>query len=426
MSVDPQQFLRELFATAIDAAHPQQVLEAHLPKDRSGRVIVIGAGKAAAAMAQVVERCWQGEVSGLVVTRYGHGAPCEKIEVVEAAHPVPDAAGQAVAKRVFELVSNLTEDDRVIFLLSGGGSALLALPAAGITLADKQSINKALLKSGATIGEMNCVRKHFSAIKGGRLGKACWPATVYTYAISDVPGDLATVIASGPTVADPSTSAEALAILKRYGIEVPASVRNWLQSPESETVKPGDPSLARSHFQLIARPQQSLEAAAVKARQAGFSPLILGDLEGESREVAKVHAGIARQVVLHGQPLAAPCVILSGGETTVTVRGNGRGGRNAEFLLSLTDSLKGLPGVYALAGDTDGIDGSEDNAGAIMTPDSYARAAALGLSASDELDNNNGYGYFEALDALIVTEPTRTNVNDFRAILILESPKHDA
>ena len=426
MSVDPQQFLRELFATAIDAAHPQQVLEAHLPRDRSGRVIVIGAGKAAAAMAQVVERCWQGEVSGLVVTRYGHGAPCDKIEVVEAAHPVPDAAGLAVAKRVLELVSDLGEDDRVIFLLSGGGSALLALPAAGITLADKQSINKALLKSGATIGEMNCVRKHLSAIKGGRLAKACWPATVYTYAISDVPGDLATVIASGPTVADPSTSAEALAILKRYAIEVPATVRSWLQSAESETVKPGDPSLARSHFQLIARPQQSLEAAAVKARQAGFSPLILGDLEGESREVAKVHAGIARQIVLHSQPLAAPCVILSGGETTVTVRGNGRGGRNAEFLLSLTDSLKGLPGVYALAGDTDGIDGSEDNAGAIMTPDSYARAAALGLAACDELDNNNGYGYFAALDALIVTEPTRTNVNDFRAILILESPEHDA
>ncbi|AMS13548.1 hydroxypyruvate reductase [Pseudomonas chlororaphis] len=426
MSVDPQQFLRELFATAIDAAHPQHVLAAHLPSDRSGRVIVIGAGKAAAAMAQVVERCWLGEVSGLVVTRYGHGAPCEKIEVVEAAHPVPDAAGLAVAKRVLELVSDLSEQDRVIFLLSGGGSALLALPAAGISLADKQSINKALLKSGATIGEMNCVRKHLSAIKGGRLAKACWPATVYTYAISDVPGDLATVIASGPTVADPSTSAEALAILKRYAIEVPAAVRTWLQSPESETVKPGDPSLARSHFQLIARPQQSLEAAAVKARQAGFSPLILGDLEGEAREVAKVHAGIARQVVLHGQPLAAPCVILSGGETTVTVRGNGRGGRNAEFLLSLTESLKGLPGVYALAGDTDGIDGSEDNAGAIMAPDSHARAAALGLSASDELDNNNGYGYFAALDGLIVTEPTRTNVNDFRAILILESPQHDA
>lgn len=421
MSVDPQSFLRELFATAIAAAHPSQVLEPFLPADRSGRVIVIGAGKAAAAMAEVVERCWQGEVSGLVVTRYGHGASCRKIEVVEAAHPVPDAAGLAVAQRVLQLVSNLTESDRVIFLLSGGGSALLALPAAGITLADKQAINKALLKSGATIGEMNCVRKHLSAIKGGRLAKACWPATVHTYAISDVPGDLATVIASGPTVADPSTSAQALAILARYHIEVPAAVRDWLHNPESETVKADDPCLARSHFQLIATPQQSLQAAAVKARAAGFSPLILGDLEGESREVAKVHAGIARQIAIHGQPLAAPCVILSGGETTVTVRGNGRGGRNAEFLLSLTESLKGQPGIYALAGDTDGIDGSEDNAGAVMTPCSYRRAAQLGLSASAELDNNNGYGYFQALGDLVVTEPTRTNVNDFRAILILEA-----
>ncbi len=426
MSVDPQKILRKLFDTAINAAYPRQVLEAHLPSDRTGRVIVIGAGKAAAAMAEVVERNWQGDVSGLVVTRYGHGANCSKIEVVEAAHPVPDAAGLAVAKRVLEMVSNLTEDDRVIFLLSGGGSALLALPAEGLTLADKQQINKALLKSGATIGEMNCVRKHLSAIKGGRLAKACWPATVYTYAISDVPGDLATVIASGPTVTDPSTSADALAILKRYNIDAPKAAIDWLNNPASETVKADDPALARSHFQLIAKPQQSLEAAAVVARKTGFSPLILGDLEGESREVAKVHAGIARQIRLHGQPLAAPCVILSGGETTVTVRGNGRGGRNAEFLLSLTESLKGLPSVYALAGDTDGIDGSEENAGAIMTPGSYARAEALGLSAADELDNNNGYGYFAALDALIVTEPTRTNVNDFRAILILETDHHDA
>ncbi|WP_046486393.1 glycerate kinase type-2 family protein [Pseudomonas veronii] len=421
MSVDPQHLLRELFATAIDAAHPRQVLEPYLPADRSGRVIVIGAGKAAAAMALVVENAWHGEVTGLVVTRYGHGAPCQKIEVVEAAHPVPDAAGIKVAQRVLALISQLSEDDRVIFLLSGGGSALLALPAEGISLADKQAINKALLKSGATIGEMNCVRKHLSAIKGGRLARTAWPATVYTYAISDVPGDLATVIASGPTVGDPSTSQQALAILKRYGIDAPASVSSWLQNPASETVKPGDPLLARSHFQLIARPQQSLEAVAVKVRQAGFSPLILGDLEGEARDVAKVHAGITRQIVQHGQPLAAPCVILSGGETTVTVRGTGRGGRNAEFLLSLTDSLKGLPGVYALAGDTDGIDGSEDNAGALMTPTSYARAEALGLSACDELDNNNGYGYFAALDDLIITEPTRTNVNDFRAILILEA-----
>ncbi|WPC06895.1 glycerate kinase [Pseudomonas benzenivorans] len=422
MSIDPQSLLRELFSAAIDAAHPRQVLADHLPADRSGRVIVIGAGKAAAAMAEVIEREWQGEVSGLVVTRYEHGADCKKIEVVEAAHPVPDDAGERVARRVLELVSNLQESDWVIFLLSGGGSSLLALPAEGITLKDKQAINKALLKSGASIGEMNCVRKHLSAIKGGRLAKACWPASVYTYAISDVPGDEATVIASGPTVADPTTSAEALAILARYQIEIPANVRTWLQDPRSETVKPGDPVLSRSHFQLIATPQQSLEAAAEKARAAGFTPLILGDLEGESREVAKVHAGIARQVRLHGQPLEAPCVILSGGETTVTVRGNGRGGRNAEFLLSLTESLKGLPGVYALAGDTDGIDGSEDNAGALMTPDAYARAARLGLNARDELDNNDGYGYFAALDALIVSGPTRTNVNDFRAILILEEP----
>jgi len=426
MPLDPQALLRDLFATAIDAAHPRQVLADHLPADRTGRVIVIGAGKAAAAMAQVIEEQWQGEISGLVVTRYEHGANCKKIEVVEAAHPVPDAAGLEVAQRVLKLVSNLSESDRVIFLLSGGGSSLLALPAEGISLKDKQAINKALLKSGASIGEMNCVRKHLSAIKGGRLAKACWPASVYTYAISDVPGDEETVIASGPTVGDPTTSLEALAILMRYAIDIPANVRAWLLDPRSETVKPGDTWLSRSHFQLIARPQQSLDAAAKKALEAGITPLILGDLEGESREVAKVHAGIARQIVLHGQPIKPPCVILSGGETTVTVRGNGRGGRNAEFLLSLTNCLRGLPDVYALAGDTDGIDGSEDNAGAIMTPDSYARAARQGLSASDELDNNNGYGYFAALDELIVTGPTRTNVNDFRAILILGDSSNDA
>ena len=421
MSIDPPSLLRALFASAIDAAHPDQILADHLPADRTGRVIVIGAGKAAAAMAAALEREWQGEICGLVVTRYGHGAECRKIEVVEAAHPVPDAAGLAVAERVLALVSGLSETDRVIFLLSGGGSSLLSLPAAGISLADKQAINKALLKSGASIGEMNCVRKHLSAIKGGRLGHACWPASVYTYAISDVPGDDPSVIASGPTVADPTSTAEALEILQRYAIEIPPQVLNWLQDPRAETVKPGDPYLARSHFQLIATPQQALEAAAERARAAGITPLILGDLEGESRDVAKVHAGIVRQIIKHGQPLKLPCVILSGGETTVTVRGNGRGGRNAEFLLSLTESLQGLPGVYALAGDTDGIDGSEDNAGALMHPDSYQRAIELGISARAALDNNNGYGYFAALDDLIVTGPTRTNVNDFRAILILET-----
>lgn len=425
---DPQAFLLDLYRAAVKDAQPLYSMAQCLPKPPKGRTLVLGAGKAGGSMAQALEALWPADapLSGLVVTRYGHIPPrpeglAQRIEVVEAAHPVPDAAGLAAAERILALTEGLTEDDLVLCLISGGGSALLTLPAEGIDLEEKQRINRALLESGAAIGEMNCVRKHLSAIKGGRLARACWPASVYTYAISDVPGDEATVIASGPTVADPTTSAEALAILERYHIEVPANVRAWLEDPRSETLKPGDPMLSRSHFQLIATPQQSLDAAAQAARDAGITPLILGDLEGEAREVAKVHAGIARQVVLHGQPIAAPCVILSGGETTVTVRGNGRGGRNAEFLLALTEALQGLPGVYALAGDTDGIDGSEDNAGALMTPDSFARAEALGLRAADSLADNDGYGYFAALDSLIVTGPTRTNVNDFRAILILPS-----
>lgn len=418
MQPEPTKFLTDLFESAVNAAHPRQVLPKHLPKDRTGRALVIGAGKAAAAMASTLEKHWQGEISGLVVTRYGHGANCQKIEVVEAAHPVPDDAGLAVAKRVMGLVQDLTEDDTVIFLLSGGGSSLLSLPAEGISLSDKQQINKALLRSGASIGEMNCVRKHLSAIKGGRLAKACYPATLYTYAISDVPGDDPSVIASGPTVADPTTSAEALAILKRYEIDVPNNVRDWLNNPASETVKEGDPALARSHFKLIATPQQSLDAAATTATIHGIQPLILGDIEGESREVAIVHAGIARQIAKYGQPIKPPCVILSGGETTVTVKGNGRGGRNAEFLLSLTENLQGQEGIYAIAADTDGIDGSEDNAGAVTRPDSLARAAAEGVKASDCLDNNDGYGFFAVLEDLLITEPTRTNVNDFRAIYI--------
>ena len=427
---DPISLLERLFQAAVQRAMPEHCLGPFLPAPPKGRTLVLGAGKAGGAMAAAVDQLWPQDapISGLVVTRYQHIPPAyrdrqsqgqARIEVVEAAHPVPDEAGRRAAQRILAAASGLSEDDLVLCLVSGGASALLAAPAEGVSFEDKQAINKALLRSGAAIGEMNCVRKHLSAIKGGRLAKACWPASVYTYAISDVPGDEATVIASGPTVADPTTSAEALAILARYDIEIPENVRAWLEDPRSETVKPNDPCLSRSHFQLIAKPQQSLDAAAEKARAAGITPLILGDLEGESREVAKVHGGIARQVVLHGQPITPPCVILSGGETTVTVRGNGRGGRNAEFLLSLTEDLQGLPNVYALAGDTDGIDGSEDNAGALMTPDSYARAEALGLSAADELANNNGYGYFQALDALLMTGPTRTNVNDFRAILIL-------
>ncbi len=411
-------FLRDLFDAAVNAAHPARVLAPCLPAKRDGRLVVIGAGKAAAAMAQALEAAWEGELEGRVITRYGHGAACRKIEVVEAAHPVPDAAGERFARDMLQRVKGLSEQDEVIVLLSGGGSALLALPARGVTLQDKQAVNRALLRSGASIGEMNCVRKHLSAIKGGRLAQACWPAMVRTYAISDVPGDDPSVIASGPTVADPTTSADALAILRRNGIDAPASVVAWLWDPRSETPKPGDERLSRSHYHLIARPQCALEAAAEHARRAGIAPLILGDLEGESREVAKVHAGIARQIARHGQPLAPPCVILSGGETTVTVRGQGRGGRNAEFLLALNEQLAGHPGIHALAADTDGIDGSEDNAGAYLSPSTGARADALGLDGREALANNDGYGYFAALGDLIVTGPTRTNVNDFRAILV--------
>lgn len=420
MPIDAKPFLLDLFQAAVDAAHPQQVLARHLPADKSGRVVVIGAGKAAAAMANELESLWQGPISGLVVTRYGHGVPCRDIEVVEAAHPVPDDAGLEFASRVMRLVSNLGPEDQVICLLSGGGSALLSLPVEGISLQDKQQINKQLLKSGASISEMNCVRKRLSAIKGGRLAQACYPAQLHTYAISDVPGDEATVIASGPTVADPTTSQEALSILQRYQIEAPEQVLRWLSDPRSETLKDGDPCFSKSTYTLIATPQGSLDAAAAAAQAAGITPIVLSDcIEGESREVAKVHAAIARQIETRGQPFKPPCVLISGGETTVTVRGSGRGGRNAEFLLSLCEQLRGHPNIYALAADTDGIDGSEDNAGCLLGPDSYSRAQDAGLSPRDMLENNDGYGFFEVLGDLIHTGPTRTNVNDFRAILIL-------
>ncbi|MWL88788.1 glycerate kinase [Cupriavidus sp. SW-Y-13] len=412
--------LRDLFDTAVAAVSASHCLPPHLPQPPKGRTVVIGAGKAAAAMAQAVESHWQGELSGLVVTRYGHGAPCRRIEVVEAAHPVPDAAGQQAAQRMVELVQDLTADDLVLCLISGGGSALLAAPAPGLTLADKQAVNKALLRSGASIGEMNCVRKHLSALKGGRLALACAPARVETLLISDIPGDDPTLIASGPTLPDATTCADALAVIAKYGIEVPDAVRAHLESGAGETPKPGDARFAGHRSVTLASAQQSLEAAAARARELGLTPHILSDsIEGEARDVAEVHAAIARQIVAHGQPFQKPCVILSGGETTVTVRGNGRGGRNAEFLLALAVALDGLPGVHALAGDTDGIDGSEDNAGALLSPDTLTRAAAQGASARAHLDNNDGYGFFAALDDLIVTGPTRTNVNDFRAILIV-------
>lgn len=427
MTATETDLLRQIFRAAIAAVDPLQILKDHLPtpphrgsvSGRGGRVVVLGAGKAAAAMAKAVEDHWPGEIDdGLVVTRYGHGLPCKRIEVVEAAHPVPDARGQEAAGRILQKVQGLGHDDLVLCLISGGGSAIMTIPGEGLTLADKQAVNKALLKSGANIAEINCVRKHLSAIKGGRLAAAAYPAKVVTLLISDVPGDDPSVIASGPTVADPTTREDALAVLAKYNIVGPEAVLRRLHDPECETPKPGDPKLARSETRMLATPQRALEAAADAAAAAGYTPVILGDLEGEARDVALVHAGIARQIAKHGQPARAPVALISGGETTVTVRGKGRGGRNAEFLLALAVALDGQQGIYAAAGDTDGIDGTEDNAGAVLTPDSIARAALKGLSAKAMLADNDGYGFFSALGDLIVTGPTRTNINDLRVILI--------
>jgi glycerate 2-kinase len=417
--IDPRKLLREMFDAAVAAAQPSVSLPQHLPAPPRGRTLVIGAGKASAEMARVVEQHWKGELSGLVVTRYGYSVPCERIEIVEAAHPVPDQAGMAAARRIRELVSGLTEDDLVICLISGGGSALLALPDEALTLADKQAMNTALLKSGATISEINCVRRHLSAIKGGRLAAACHPAAVVTLLISDVPGDDPIDIASGPTCADRTTCADALAILQRYSIQVPPQVRELLESGRGESVKPGDPRLARSTLHLIATPLMALEAAAAVARAAGVPGHILGDsIEGEARDVGIVMAGIASHVAQHGQPFAAPCILLSGGETTVTVRGNGRGGRNVEFLLSLGVALNGHPDIHAIACDTDGVDGLEEIAGALLAPDSLARARALGIVPRAALANNDGHGFFQALGDSVISGPTLTNVNDFRAILV--------
>ena len=414
-----QALLRRMFDAAIASAQPALCIPAHLPAPPAGRLIVVGAGKASAAMAQAVERNWPGPLSGLVVTRYGYAVPCERIEIVEASHPVPDAAGEAAAERMLKLVSGLRYDDLVLCLISGGGSSLLPLPAAGLTLQDKQALNRDLLKSGATISEMNCVRRHLSAIKGGRLAAACHPARVVTLLISDVPGDDPINIASGPTVADPTTCADALAIVRRYGIELKPSLREVLETGAGESIKPGDLRLARSEVHMVATPQMALEAAASVAAAAGYAAHILGDaLEGEARDVGTVLGGLALQTANRGQPFTAPCVLLSGGETTVTVRGHGKGGRNVECLLSLALTLGGHPRIQALAGDTDGVDGQEEIAGALLAPDSLARAWALGLRPQDALANNDGHGFFGALGDSVITGPTLTNVNDFRAILI--------
>jgi len=419
MSAHPRQLLRAMFEAAIAAAQPALCVPRHLPPAPKGRLVVVGAGKASAAMAKAVEDHWTGPLSGLVVTRYGHAVPCRQIEIVEAAHPVPDAAGEAAARRMLDLVRGLTADDLVLCLISGGGSSLLPLALPGLSLADKQALNRALLASGASIGEMNCVRRHLSAIKGGRLAAACHPARVVNLLLSDVPGDQAIDIASGPTVADPTSCRDALDILRRYGIPVPARARELLESGEGESLKPGDACLPPIETHFIATPQMALEAAARVARAAGLNAHILGDaIEGESRDVARTLAGLALQTARRGQPFTPPCVLLSGGETTVTLRGRGRGGRNVEFLLALALALRGEPAIHALAGDTDGVDGQEDIAGAWLAPDTLARAWRQGLRPQERLDDNDGHGFFEALGDSVVTGPTLTNVNDFRAILI--------
>ena len=416
---NPKELLQQMFAAAVEAAQPVHCIPKFLPEPPKGRLIVIGAGKASAAMAKAFEDSWPGELSGVVLTRYGYQIPCQRIEILEASHPVPDAAGLAASRRILQTVQGLSADDTVVCLISGGGSALLTLPFDGISLEEKQAVNRELLRSGANICEMNTIRRHLSSIKGGRLAAACYPARVVNLLISDVPGDNPGDIASGPTVADATTCADALALVNRYGMSLPASAMAVLESGRGESVKPGDPRLSKVETHLITAPQIALEAAAQVAREAGITPYILGDaIEGEARDVGKVMAGLARQVAMRQQPFTPPCVLLSGGETTVTVRGQGRGGRNVEFLLSLAVSLDGLPGVYALAGDTDGVDGQEEIAGAYLFPDSLSRAWAKGIRPKDALANNDGHGFFEALGDSLITGPTLTNVNDFRAILI--------
>jgi glycerate 2-kinase len=425
--VAPREFLRSLFNVALAAADPYRAIAHAMPTAVSGRTVVVGAGKASAEMARAFEALWPGPLEGLVVTRHGHAAPCERIEIVEASHPVPDAAGQLAAQRILDLAGGLGVDDQLVFLVSGGGSALLALPAPGLTLEDKQAVTRALLRSGATIGEINTVRKHLSAIKGGRLAAAAAPARIVTLAISDVPGDDPAVIASGPTVPDPSTFAGAQAVLAKYGITEPRAVLAHLAAAAEETPKPGDPVFANARYTLIASTMQALAAAADAAQGAGVTPIVLSDrIEGEARDIGFMHAAIALQLRaglrVGGGAVPLPAVLLSGGETTVTVRGQGRGGRNSEFLLSLAAALGGAAGISAIACDTDGIDGTEDNAGAILLPDSIARAAAKGIAIKAALAQNDAWGFFDALGDLVVTGPTLTNVNDFRAILVVPQP----
>lgn len=434
---DPLVLLRQLYSAAVERALPHRVLPSFLPPPPKGRTVVVGAGKASGAMALAVEQLWPANapMTGLVITRDHHVPPeyrklCgdlaargnrPRIDIVEASHPVPDHRGLTATRAIADKVSGLTADDLVICLISGGGSALFTLPVDGLEFSDKQLVNSALLRSGANIGEMNCVRKHLSRVKGGRLAELCAPAQVVTLAVSDVPGDDPSVIGSGPTVPDESTCADALAVLTRYGIKLPTAVRRRLERGELETPKPGAAAFARCSTHVIATPEQSLQAAAALARTKGVRAHVLSDaIQGESRDVGYVHAALARRIARHDDPFQRPCVILSGGETTVTVRGSsGRGGRALEFVLATALELQGCAGVWALAADTDGIDGTDDHAGAVCTPDTLVRARALGLSARAALDANDTYRFFSALGDLVITGPTYTNVNDFRALLVL-------
>jgi len=420
--MEPRTLLETMFKATIAAAQPALCVPPQLPAPAKGRTIIIGAGKASAAMAKAVEENWAGEIEGVVVTRYGYSVPCQRIEIIEAAHPVPDAASMMASRRLLDAVKDLRADDLVVCLISGGGSSLLVAPLPDLTLEDKQAVNRALLQSGASISEMNCVRRHLSAIKGGRLAAACHPARVVTLLLSDVPGDQPMDIASGPTVADATTCADALDILKRYGVAVPPAVAAVLECGRGESVKAGDPRLRGSETRFVATPQMALEAAAAVGRSAGWPVHILGDsIEGEARDIGKVLAGLALQVARHGQPFEPPCILLSGGETTVTVRGRGRGGRNVECLLSLAIALQGQEGIHALAGDTDGVDGAAEIAGAYIGPDTLARAWAAGLKPKDSLADNDGHGFFQKLGQSVITGPTMTNVNDFRAVLITDA-----
>jgi hydroxypyruvate reductase len=419
MTLDPKPFLTSLFNAAVAAADPERTIRAHLPAKPKGRTIVIGAGKGSAQMARALEKAWDGPLEGVVVTRYGYAAPCERIEVLEAAHPVPDEAGLNAARRLLDEISDLTDDDLVIALISGGGSALLPAPAGDLTLADEIAVSKALLASGAPISAMNTLRKHISAIKGGRLAAAAWPAKVVSLVVSDIPGDNPAFVASGPTVPDNASRQDALAIVDAYRLDLPASVMAHLHSPAADAPKPDDPRFAGNEVHVIASAAVSLEAAAAAAKRQGIEAVILSDaVEGEAREVGGVHAAIAREVATRDRPFCKPVVILSGGETTVTIRGKGKGGRNSEFLLAFALGIDGVDGIHALAADTDGIDGSEDNAGAFCYGTTVARLREAGFDARAYLANNDAWSAFHAIGDLFVSGPTGTNVNDFRAVLV--------